>query len=69
MTKTRAPLVLSSLAAPIVLIWASIASAQNYFLQQAPDGAILITQDAVLGHALADDAPGFPTCLGGRHEP
>ena len=64
--KTRALLVLSSLAATIVLIWASTASTQNYFPQQAPDGAILITQDAVLGFALADDAPGFPITISRR---
>ena len=50
MTRTR--FVLASLALMVALISGSVAHAQNYFLQKAPDGAILITQDAVFGFAL-----------------
>jgi len=59
----HARLVLTSLAVTIVLISVSTAFAQNYFKQTAPDGAILITQDAVLGFALPGDAPGFPITI------
>ena len=59
----RARLVLTSLAVTIVLTSAATAFAQNYFKQTAPDGAILITQDAVFGSALPGDAPGFPITI------
>ena len=61
--KTRTGSLFAWLTVTIVLISAPAAWAQNYFQQTAPDGAILITQDTVLGFALPGDAQGFPITI------
>ena len=54
---------LMSLILATLLMSASAAAAQSYFLEHAPDGAILISQDTSLGFALSGDALGFPITI------
>ena len=59
----RASLTITSLVLGTLLLSASAASSQNYFLEHAPDGAILISQDTSFGFALPGDASGFPITI------